>query len=251
MATVLIIALILAVLVGSVVVSSLSHKREQEAAERRQKAAEYRARIQETQELLEGLQNAGLDASVRAVLMVRIAENLIGLKQCEPNTPNIDSSLTFAREQAISLKAQAGTCSPLVLPDNEQALFATLKHMRRLLQVFSNLNQFGKVDPSEYAVQFPRLQKLLLRFEVEGYMKLGMQALNLHQQGSARTYFEFTYNRLISSAVTDDYTQQQLAVLQDLMDHLDRPNEATEAAPAHDELVKDDTTDLFQPKKKW
>lgn len=252
----LVAGFIILVLVASVVVSSLSHKREQQAAELRQRAAEYRARVQETQELLEGLQNAGLDASIRAALMGRIAENLAGLKQCEPGNANVDSSLRFAREQVASLKAQAGQTSPLILPDNEQGLFNVLKLLRRLLQVYASQNQLGKIDAAEYAQQFPRLKQLLLRFEVEGYMKLGTQAFNMHQQGSARTYFDFAHNRLIASAVTDEYTQQQLVKLQELIDRLDSPGELKPSAPASapeggSVESGDEDDDIFRPKKKW
>ncbi|MBI2380935.1 MAG: hypothetical protein HYV16_09290 [Gammaproteobacteria bacterium] len=250
----LVAGLILLVLVASVVISSISHKREQQAAENRQRAAEFRARIQETQDLMEGLQNAGLDASVRGVLMWRIAESLAGLKACEPDSPNVDASLNFAKEQAAVLRKQAGTASPLVLPDNEQLLFAILKRLRRLLQLYASLAQLGKIDAGEYALNFPRLQHLVLRFEVEGYMKLGAIALNMHQHGTARTYLDFAHNKLISSAVTDEYTQQQLTLLQELIDRLEIPidshNVPGSPSDATGEASKESEQDMFQ-KKKW
>lgn len=254
MTIILVAGLILLVLVASVMLSSASHKREQEAAERRQRAAEYRARVHECQELLDGLQNAGLDASVRAVLMQRIADSLSGLQQCEPDAANLESSLKFAKEQATALRSQAGTASPVVIPDNEPALVNLLKHMRRLVQMFSALNQTGRIDASLYAQQFPQLQHLLLKFEVEGYMKLSSLAAGMGQPGTARTYLEFAHNRLIASAVTDDYTQQQLINLQALMDRIGGGHEAeTETINPEDEAAaeKSAENDVFQPKKKW
>src|SRR5574338_789237 len=104
MTTILIAGLIVLVLVISVVISTVSHRKEQLAAELRQRAAEFRARVHESQELLDCLQNAGVDTAVRAAIMERIAENLTGLRQCEPTHPNLEASIRFAREQAAQLR---------------------------------------------------------------------------------------------------------------------------------------------------
>lgn len=252
----LIAGLIVLILVISVFASALSHKREEQAAERRQRVAELRSRIQESQELLDGLQTAGLDASVRAVLVKRIHENLLELKSAAPETPAIDSLLRGTDEQLATLRNQTGSTTALVLPDSEQALTAILKRLRRLLQLYSSLHNQGHIPASEYSVQWPRLLHAVLRFEVEGYMKLGNQAAMARQIGTARNYYLFAHGRLVASPVIDEYTQAQLAQLQALMDRIDSPVPQVDepsADPGSNELSDAviDTSELQPMKKKW
>ena len=66
----------------------------------------------------------------------------------------------------------------------------------------------------------PTLQRTLLKFDAEGYIKMGHQAANDYQIGTAKQSYLHAKEKLLAFGEDDAYVQQQLPIVEDLLQQL-------------------------------
>ena len=259
---------ILALIVLSVVGSIIFHKKEQAATERRQKVAGYRFKADEAQDLYDGLINAGLEKKAYKFLLERIVLNLKAAHQVDPNAPGIGPRLKDA-EQALN---NADTASYYVkMPSGIQEMQALVNRLNKFVKYLVILMQKRAIPENQYSDVMPALQTTLLRFDAEGHIKMGNQAANDGQLGTAKQCYTYAKEQLMNFDAEDSYAQAQIAKVDELMQYLEEQDksinkealkqqqvssepeeEKSEAALAQEQINKQNQQDGdFTPKKKW
>lgn len=249
----IIAGLIGALLVIVLIFNTISQRKDQQAAEKRQEASQYRFRATETQEMLDSLKALNLSSKIRAVLVDRILHNLETVKRIAPDYPNIERSIEFANLEKEELSKQGSSAvithdSALDLPANASELKALTSRIKRMLKMVEALYQRGKLDAAIYNEEHPKMLLLLLRLDVETHLKFGRIAQTEGKNGTARQYYQYAYDLLLQTGITSPYAQEQLPRLQQLIDDVSL---RIERETPTEESKGDDLSMVFGEKKKW
>lgn len=234
-----------------IIVNAVSQRRDQVAAQKRQEAAKYRFRATETQDLLDGLKNISLSPKIRSVLVQRMIENLETAETIASDYPGIKRSIEFAKNEKQELDKQTSFHEDtLILPNSEGELKSTISKLKRLLKMVNVMYQRGRMNSTDFAIEVPRVELLLLKLEVETYIKFGRVAQAEGRNGSAKQFYQVAYEQLIQKGISTEYAQEKMVAIQQLIDevspHIDIPEEKDE-----DKAKQDDLDIVFGQKKKW
>lgn len=265
-----IIIIIVAVLVISVVGSIIFTKKEQAAAERRQKVANFRFRADEAQDLHDGLHKAGLEKVAYKFLLERVVANLQEAVNVDASTPGLVRRLEDAKRQLADVDQATYY---IEMPSGMVELQGLISRLNKLIKYMLLLYQRRILPEHEYSKLMPSLQRTLLKFDAEGHIKMGHQAANDYQIGTAKQNYLHAKKKLLEFGQEDPYVQQQLQIVEDLLaqiaekEGLEADVEQVEEKPeiAHDakeqrrqdaissqaELNQQAMDDDFGPKKKW
>ncbi|RLA02900.1 MAG: hypothetical protein DRQ47_06100 [Gammaproteobacteria bacterium] len=213
-----IIILISLILVISVVGSIIFTKREQAAAIKRQKVANYRFKADEAQDLYDGLVTAGLEKITYEFLLQRIVANLQATYDLAPRTPGVFSRLKAANETLHSLET---TNFQVMMPSSMEDLQGLVGRLNKLVKYLIILFQKRVVAEADYQKIMPSVQRTLLKFDVEGHIKLGYTAENDGLPGTAREYYVKAKEKLDSYDTDDLYFSEQLEKVESLLKALD------------------------------
>lgn len=249
---------IVVILIVGISINGYIQRREQQAAERRHRIAQYRAGIRDGQALLELGAVLPLDGYVRAVLLDYIQLNLQAMQ-------SIDASAEGAAEYEQWLAAQRqelqkktiDTAAALHLPTESAELTALRTRLHRLTEFVARLRQDKRLNASQIVQAFKSLTRLRLRCDVEGHIKLGQLAVLNKQVNLAKQYYKYASDRLIQENINDSYVQEQLATLDQLQTELrgETPAEQTTAVEHQEseleKAAKKEMESGFVPKKKW
>ena len=212
-----IISIIIAVLVISVVGSIFFTKKEQAAAERRQKVASARFKADEAQDLHDGLHKAGLDKLAYKFLLERVLANLQSAHDIDPNTPGLSRRLRETQEQ---LNGVDQATYYIEMPSAMIELQGLIARLNKLMKYIIVLYQRHALSQSMYEKLMPSLQKTLLKFDAEGHIKMGHQAANDYQIGTAKQNYLHAKNKLLEFGKDDAYVQQQLPIVEELLQQI-------------------------------
>ena len=212
-----IISIIIAVLVISVVGSIVFTKKEQAAAEKRQKVASFRFKADEAQDLHDGLQKAGLDKVAYKFLLERVLANLQAAHDVDPSAAGISRRITETQEQ-INGVDQATYY--IEMPSGMVELQGLIGRLNKLMKYIVVLYQRRALPQSMYEKLMPSLQKTLLKFDAEGHIKMGHQAANDFQIGTAKQSYLHAKNKLLEFGEDDPYVQQQLPIVEELLQQI-------------------------------
>ena len=266
-----IITLIIVVLVLSVVGSIIFTKKEQAAKERRQKVAGFRFKADEAQDLHDGLLRAGLDKQAYKFLMQRVVDNLEAAMDVDPSTAGLKRRLDSAKQQLAEVD---GTTYYVEMPSGMVELQGLVARLNKLIKYTVLLYQRQLIPENVFQQMMPSLQRQLLKFDAEGHIKLGHQAQNDAQIGTAKQSYLHAKKKLIEFGEEDPYVQQQLKIVDELLEQIAQreglelnkeepteelkpkftdPDDARrqEAIASQEELNQQAMDDDFGPKKKW
>jgi len=222
-----IIILVAVVLVLSIVVSIVITKREQAATLRRQQVASFRRKADEAQDLYDGLQIAGLEKSAYKFLLERIIFNLKNAHDIDPNAAGITTRLNSATKLLKNIDEQSFLVQ---MPGNMMELHGLVGRLNKLIKYFMLLLQNKSMSPTLYQKLMPSIQQSSIKFDVEGHIKMGHQAANSGQAGTAKQSYTHARDQLINLGTEDAYAQKQLQVVEDLLASLKaKPEDATQS----------------------
>lgn len=269
MSITVIISIIVALLIVSVVGSIIFTKKEQAAAERRQKVASFRFKADEAQDLYDGLQKAGLDKLIYRFLLDRIVENLQAALAIDSNTPGLARRLNETSQEISELEEKNYYVE---MPSGMVELQGLIARLNKLIKYMVLLYQRRMIPERDFQKLLPSLQRTLLKFDAEGHIKMGHQAANENQYGTAKQSYLHAKHKLEEYGTEDSYVQQQLQIVNDLLAQINEkegglPDEAQpmsdaeqvpdaeeqrrrEAAASQAELNQQSLED-FDKKKKW
>lgn len=219
-----IIILVAVVLVLSVVVSIILTKREQAATLRRQQVASFRIKADEAQDLYDGLQIAGLEKPTYKFLLERVVFNLKNAYDIDPKAVGIKTRLDSATRLLQNIDEQSYTVQ---MPGNMMELHGLIGRLNKLIKYFMLLLQKNSIPPALYQQLMPSIQQSSIKFDVEGHIKMGHQAANAGQAGTAKQSYTHAREKLINLGTEDAYSQKQLQVVEDLLANLKTDAEDT------------------------
>jgi hypothetical protein len=267
-----IITIIVIVLVLSVVGSIIFTKKEQAASERRQKVAGFRFKADEAQDLHDGLTRAGLDKQAYKFLLQRVVDNLQAAMDVDPSTAGLKRRLDDAKQQLADVDSATYY---IEMPSGMVELQGLIARLNKLIKYLVLLYQRRMIPESMFQQLMPSLQRTLLKFDAEGHIKMGHQAANEAQIGTAKQSYLHAKKKLLEFGEDDAYVQQQLPIVEELLQQIaDRegleaeidkpttepqkpkftdPDDARrqEAIASQEELNQRSMDDDFGPKKKW
>ena len=280
--TTIILFIILALLV-IVLGSFFFTKKEHAAALKRQEIANLRFKADEAQEMFDGLQHAGLEKITYQFLLERIIVNLSAAYDVSPLNSGVKSRLDRARHTLESLDSQTFVVQ---IPSAMHELHGMLGKLNKLVKYLFILYQKKIIPEQQYQNIMPAVQRTLLKFDAEGHIKLGHQAANEGQFGTAKQNYLYAKEKLLSFGSDDSYVKTQLEKVDQLMQLLDQkptsqeqlepvqeihPSDENAQTKSADVLVEktidveddnivlsqeelnkmNETKDGFAPKKKW
>ena len=275
-----IIILIGVLLIASVVGSIIFTKKEQAANLRRQKVAGYRYKADEAQDLFDGLQNAGLEKNAYQFLLERVVSNLQAAYDVDHGATGIKSRLSRAKSTLASLDEMTFY---IQMPSAMSELHGLVGRLNKLVKYLVILFQKRMIPEHQYTQIMPALQRTLLKFDAEGHIKMGHQAANDGQPGTAKQCYLHAKQKLIDFGAEDSYVTTQLEKVEELIvsleqenvipggvnlhesaakeaeeeaakiaEHHEQTKEEQEAKTAQEALNKQsESTGDFTPKKKW
>ncbi len=217
-------------LIVSVVGSIIFTKKEQAASLKRQQVASYRLKADEAQDLYDGLITAGLDKIVYHFLLDRIVANLKAAYDIDAGSPGIKVRLNSAKNTLESLDSTTFT---IQMPSAMMELHGLVGRLNKLLKYLVILYQKRVIPDAIYQQLMPSVQRTLIRFDAEGHIKMGHQAANDGQPGTAKQSYLYAKEKLVEFGVEDPYVQQQLEIVEELIQSLDpdaKPEEQVQAA---------------------
>jgi hypothetical protein len=264
---IIIVALLLASVVGSIIFS----KREQAASLRRQKVANFRYRADEAQDLYDGLQTAGLEKVTYQFLLQRIITNLQEAYDIDARSPGIKIRLHSAKATLSNLE---NVQFYVQMPSAMAELHALVGRLNKLVKYLILLFQKGAMPENQYSQIMPVIQRTLLKFDAEGHIKMGHQAANNGQSGTAKQCYLHAKDKLLNFGSEDSYVKAQLEKVDELINTLvekedsimpgstreapetrrkiNEHEELTEAQEAQEKLNEKSKSDgEFGPKRKW
>ena len=210
--------LIIIFLVVSVIGSIIFTKKEQAASLKRQQIASYRLKADEAQDLYDGLITAGLDKMAYHFLLDRIIANLKAAYNINASATGIKVRLNAAKAALDSLDSTAFT---LQMPTAMLELHGLVTRLNKLVKYIVILYQKRIIPEPVYQQLMPSVQKTLIRFDAEGHIKMGHQAANDGQPGTAKQSYLYAKEKLIEFGIEDPYVQQQLEIVEELIQSLE------------------------------
>jgi len=232
-----------AILFASVVVSIILTKREQAAALRRQQVASYRLKADEAQDLYDGLQIAGLEKPAYKFLLERIAFNLQKAYEIDPRTPGVKTRLNSVNNIMNTLDTLSYSVQ---MPGNMMELHGLIGRLNKLMKYLMLLFHNKSISPAVYEQLIPSIQQSSIKFDVEGHIKMGHQAANIGQAGTAKQSYTHAKEKLLELGSEDPYAQAQLQKVDELLENLDQEHDKSsqteQQTPEHSAQVADDAS---------
>jgi hypothetical protein len=231
-----IIIIIFGLLVASVVGSIIFTKKEQAASLRRQQVANFRYRADQAQELYDGLQTAGLEKITYQFLLQRIIANLEEAYKIDPRSPGIKVRLNSAKEALSNLE---NVEFHVQMPSAMTELHGLVGRLNKLFKYLILLFQKGAMPENQYSQIMPVIQRTLLKFDAEGHIKMGHQAANDGQPGTAKQCYLHAKEKLLDFGTEDSYISAQLEKVDGLISSLEKQ-------PTSDSTADVQTADVEQ-----
>ena len=149
-----IISIIIAVLVLSIVGSIIFTKKEQAAAEKRQKVASARYKADEAQDLHDGLQKAGLDKVAYKFLLERVLANLQDAYEIDPSAPGIGRRVSETKQQLAEVD---GATYYIEMPSAMIELQGLIARLNKFMKYIVMLYQRRALSQATYEQLIPSL----------------------------------------------------------------------------------------------
>jgi hypothetical protein len=253
----IIIALIIALIIGVVGVNAYQQHKEKLEKEKRTKVAKQKAIIDETEELILHLANLPSNPKIIEILNRRSFNAAKAMKSVIPDSKPIRSKYQELEARLNASKdltaAQNSKEESFLLPDNEQQLVAILQCIKKVRLMLKSEQTKGVLDAQTYTQEDGKFDAMQLKIGVESLLKRGNQAYQKEMLGSSRQYFEKALQTLSEHPLQTEYTvkkrEEVEAQLEEITTALKSTNAKDAAKKAKDQ--EDDLDMLFQPKKKW
>ena len=237
-----IIIIISVLLVASVIGSILYTKKEQAAAEKRQLVSNFRYKADEALNFFDNLQTAGLEKIVYHFLLDRIVYNLNQAYNLIPSTPGVKLKLKSANSTMESLDSLTFPCH---IHDDEYEFKNLLAKLNKLINYIDILVRKHLNKEKYYQIQapsieknltnlIPSIQQTILKFELEGFLKVAHKAADNGMAGTAKQNYLNAKMSLINSGINNAFTQKHMENIDGLLQLLESKTNPTTT----DELLK-------------
>ena len=203
------VAVILCV-IGIFIISN----RQAASSKRNQELASFRLRAEDAQALHDNLSRAGLDLSAYHLLLQRVVDNYELASAIDAGHPGLASRLSGAR-QALANIDEADYYTEM--PGTTVELQGVLANMKKFHKYIELLHENKTLSGARYQEILPSLKRSLFKLDAECHLRLGHEAANEGQFGTAKQSFINARTTLIEFDPDDTYAQEQLVVINDLL----------------------------------
>lgn len=252
----IIIGLVVLLVIGVVVVSSVQQHKEKQVQEQRAQSTKYKAIMNESEQLVLNLADLPSSPVLVDILnrrslnaakaILKISSDAKPIKQ---KIQELEASLKASKSSTQNQSAEEN----FAVPDNEQQLVSILQSIKKLRAMLRSEQSKGVLDSQIFSQQDLRLDAMQLKIGVESIVNRGKKAHSKEMLGSARQYFEKALQTLTSHPHQTEYTRTRLSEVGVQLEEITAALKTTNAQDAA-KKVKDEEDDLdmlFQPKKKW
>lgn len=253
---IIIVGLIVLLVIGVVVINGMQQHKKKQEQEQRTQSAKYKAIMDESDELIQKLNNLPSSPILINILLKRAFKAATSMSNISPDSKPIKQK---SQELEAQFKASTDKLSSqptddnIVLPNDEQQLVGMLQTIKKMRIVLKSESAKNELDPKVASQQDLRLDTMQLKIGVESLINRGQKAYSKETWGSARQYFEKSLQTLKSHPNQSEYTRVKKEEIEDKLDEITKKMAKTNAQDvakkAKDE--EDDLDMLFQPKKKW
>lgn len=230
----IVIVAILLCVIGIFILSS----RQSAASKRALQIANFRFRAEEAQAMHDNLRNAGLDLAAYHLLLQRVVDNYESASAIDPNQPGLSSRLDAAK---VAIASIDDSDYYLEMPSSTVEVQGVLANMKKFHKYVELLHERKILSDVHYREILPSLQRSMFKLDAECHIRLGHQAANEKQYGTAKQSFINARTTLIEFDPDDPYSQQQLGLINELLRKISKI-EAQHLAQAIDVLQEDIVT---------
>ncbi len=246
----IIIAVILGLLVLSVVITGIIQKREQIAAQKRQRAAQYYYRAQNAQDMIELMRAIPVPSEIIQFLMSLSVQSLKTARSIWPEQLNISREIEKAELRLQGYKPRANSRIPL--PKDEQSLTLTTAHLKKFMHYLSALKNASVLPENHFNQWNKKLYEDLARIDIEGLLKLATRAVENSKPGTAKSFLALAKSKIDFYSIDPAYKNEQLQLLLNLEQQIQTDKEQQTNKLEQESAVQlDHSDDIFNKKKKW
>ncbi len=214
MDTSIVISAVIGLVVISLVISAVIQQKEQIAAAKKQKAAQYIYRSKNAQELLEKIRGLNINSEIIRFVLNQITNNLKTAASIWPKLANIKNEINRAQlyENGFKTSVQKTNKAPV----DETELRVNLAKMNRLIKYLKTLHSSTVLNKQQFESWVPPLIATKYQYEVDGLLKFAIRAVDSAMPGTARNHIENIENKLRSNKFDEAYKNQRLSDLNNL-----------------------------------
>ena len=195
--------LLLLCFVGIVIFS----RRETATSKRFQEIASYKFKAEEAQDLHDSLAKLGLDKTIYKILLQRVVDNYAMAYAIDAESTGLEQRLLAAKELVDGFDKIEYYSE---LPSTPIELQGLISKMGKLVKYLNTLQEKRALPDGLFHEVMPSLQENLLRLNVEGDLKIGHQAMQAGQLGTARQCYSQAKATLLEFDSNASYVQEHL-----------------------------------------
>ncbi|MBW8192422.1 hypothetical protein K0504_15395 [Neiella marina] len=249
---IIIVALIVALVFLVIIVNVMQQQKERQNAERRTEVARQKAIIDETEDVILLSSKMPMSKQLMRVLMARVANALQAWQKVQ-SSDDVNRRLKDINNQLSNVDKGYSEISErsFQVPDNEQHAIALLQGLKKLRLLIRAEHNKGLVSPSIFVEEEKRIDRLLIRINLENLMSRATSSLLTKQHGSCRQMLDKAETVIANVTVPDEYIAGKIEQINGIRSQLDAITRKVEEENQEKLKRKSDEDDLIFNKKKW
>ncbi|MCM2679773.1 hypothetical protein [Echinimonas agarilytica] len=238
-----VVALVVLLVVLMIVVNLVQQQKEKKETEKRQESVRQKAIIDETEEVMLLSSKIPMSSNVVSMLLNRIGNALQSWNRVAP-TNDLKQRLKDIKKQQANIKTGYREIAEatFTIPDNEKHAVQMLQGIKKLRLLLRAEHNKGTVPPAIFVEEEKRIDRLMIRINLDNLVSRATSSLLTQQIGSCRQMLDKAEAIVASVAVPDDYVKSKIASINDMRAQIQEITQKAEAenmakvqTPAEDE----------------
>ncbi|MBD1389236.1 hypothetical protein IC617_07350 [Neiella sp. HB171785] len=249
---IIIVALIVALIFLVIIVNVMQQQKERQNTERRTEIARQKAIIDETEDVMLLSSKMPMSKQLMRVLLTRVVNSLQAWQKVQ-STDEVNRRLKDINGQLKELDSSYSEISERAfqVPDNEKQAIALLQGLKKLRLLIRAEHNKGQVSPAVFVDEEKRIDRLLIRINLENLMSRATASMLTKQYGSCRQMLDKAETVISAVTVPDEYIAAKISDIEALRAELAAVNRKVEEENQAKLKRKSDEDDLIFNKKKW
>lgn len=190
-------------LIGSLVVSHLAYKKEQELLAREHTFNAYRARAEHIQELITQLTHLPIEHDTWSAIINYLVHILGKMKEVKPEAAYLDD--VIAEQEALRNRQPQ-----YQVPASDRAIIKTQKQIRQAMRILRQSRGDGLLSPSALEEGINHLSYIHNLVEIDAHLQQGIEATKGKHHQDAVTHLKHAKGVLLRTVMSDSERKQKL-----------------------------------------
>lgn len=245
-----IVALVVLLLVLVIVMNVIQQQKERKEAERRMEIARQKAIIDETEEVILLSGKVPMSSDIQAMLLNRVIKSLQAWDEVASSS-DIQQRIKDTSIQLSELTHKYPDISEqgFQVPDNEKQALAIIQGLKKLRLILRAEHNKGAVNPTVFVNEEKRIDRLLLKINLDNLISRATSSLLTQQLGSARQLVDKAEQIIAGIVAPDDYLKGRIEKVEEM--RLKLREQARKADEEHKAKVQKPKEDDEFKQKKW